>query len=133
MAKKRQLTPEDHKQIDAYIVSVMGKKVALPTVKFADIQVGKRFWDFVPEEMRWRLIKITYMRGDVVFFKEGNRKEDYFDRHTLMLRRLEPEHFVSTLDPEFYEQVSRSKKVKITYSKPISTRPSTSSRLRRTA
>jgi hypothetical protein len=91
-------------------------KISIPRVDPKGIKPGDRFWDFDGDAMKWRLIEITYRRCDVIFFKEkGKRREDWFPVDSLMTWKLEPEYYITDLNPDTHEIVSKSKRVKIQY------------------
>jgi hypothetical protein len=102
--------------ISALVANGGRVKIQLPRIDPKEIKPGDRFWDFDSDLMRWRVIVITYRRADVIFFREkGKRREDWFPVDSLMTRRLEPEAYVANMDPEYYEVISRSGQVKISY------------------
>lgn len=93
-------------------------KTWIPDTKWSDLEVGKQFWHFDNEKIKWVLITINHIRSGVAFFStRKNGKEDYIEDMTVMLRRFEPKTYISDLNPKCFEVISRSGRVKIKYAK----------------
>jgi len=112
-----------NRNTDQTIAALMGGpdgkvRVTIPKTKPSDIVVGKKFWNYNGDKMKWELIKITYVRSGTAFYTVGrSKKEEDFYIDSPWCARLDPEHFVSNLNPEYNIIVSRSGKTKITYKK----------------
>lgn len=108
------------RNIDQAIAALHGVKrlqVYLPKTKPEDIQVGRKFWTFDSDQMKWRKVTITYVRSGVAFFtyRKGGKEEIFYVDPWCKL--FEPETHESDADPEYIEVVSKSGKTRITYTK----------------
>ena len=106
------------RNIDQTIAALCGVKrlrVSLPNTKPEDIQIGRKFWMFDGDQMKWRKVTITYVRSGVAFFayRKGGKEDIFYVDPWCKL--FEPETHESDADPRYTEIVSKSGKTRITY------------------
>lgn len=96
--------------------------IMMPAVKREDLTNNKQFYldkrQTLSDEQNIVKIEITYVRGNVIFYKEeGSDTEDYFaaDSVAVNLHMLEPAEYESNLNPKYFNVVSRMGMTKITY------------------
>lgn len=111
--------------IDAIMCAVYNVNkltIIIPYVKESDIKIGAIFWSrscgTYMSDITHELITITHIRGDVVFYttnSNSTKKEQYFEIGSLMSNKLGYEHYISDLDPKFYDMKYNEYDCKVKY------------------
>lgn len=97
-------------------------QIMMPAVKREDLTHNKHFYldkrQTLADLQNIVKIEITYVRGNVIFYKEeGSDTEDYFaaDSVAVKLNMIEPVEYETNLNPKYFNVVSKMGMTKITY------------------
>lgn len=114
-----------HDSYESLIFALNGGKktrIKVPFAKPIEIVPGAEFFALRMKSMfdtKIEHIRITHVRSGVAFYvsdmANNYTQENWFPLGCVYASRLEPVHYVSDLHPDFYEFVSYSEKVVVTY------------------